>query len=258
MYYRNNKKQNFDRLILNSVNNSHILTNEVYYDKTYKQQLINELTNRNIYEKFIKRELQEDKYGRTKMCSVASSSRLCFLLFGNTNGIIFESPLTTEHSSAQLDASLDNTFYECKCHEIFDSHDHLSLAYKNDLNKYFGINNIKENKNYCDLFLSDFGLNGNNSIYKLHFDVKQFLCHLFGLAHNDGGILQYIFFTPKEALISQNLFCKQIYDELKTEINMFWNESPKIKKMINTYKIELPKPQMIDVSTIDDFVMNKL
>lgn len=258
----NLKKQKslFDQLILNSINNKHIITDTVYYDKIYYEQLIKELKNRKLYEKYLKNELKE-KNGLIKMCSVASSSRLCFINFANNNEIEFERPLSTGKGTAQLDAAKDNIYYECKCHEILDNHDtdknHLRLAYKKNLQEYFGIIYQEKDENYCKLSLSDFGIENKESIYSLHFDMKQLLCHLFGIARNGGGTLQYIFFTPKKELIENNEFCRNIYKELENEINQIWH-CEKITTMINNFKIKLPHPQMIDVSSIEDVVLKNM
>lgn len=261
-----NEKKKFDQLILESINKSnlHIKPNTVYYDDDYYNKLIIELKSRQLYESFAKRELQETSKGsgKIKMCSVASSSRLCFINFVNDKQIKFECSLTTgTKGKAQLDAAKNNIFYECKCHEIFDNHDtdknHLRLAYKKNLQKYFGIIYQEKDEDYCKLTLSDFDVSEEKSIYDLHFDMKQLLCHLFGIAKNGGGKLQYIFFTPKKELIENNEFCRNMYKELEEEINQIWH-CEKIKAMINSCNIKLPPPQMIDVSTIDDVIINNL
>ncbi|MBR5032439.1 MAG: hypothetical protein IKX70_02065 [Treponema sp.] len=258
------QKKQFDKLILGSVNNNHIIKNTVFYDNSYKKQLCAELKKRHLFEKYSKRELQEVTKGSglIKMCSVASSSRLCFIYFAEDNNLEMEQSLNTgTRGNAQLDAAKDNLFYECKCHEIFDNHDtvnnHLRLAYKRNLQKYFGINYQEKNENYCKLTLKDFGIENDESIYKLHFDMKQFLCHLFGIANNGGGTLQYIFFTPKKELIKSNQFCKDIYKALKEEIESIWR-SESIRKMCQDNNIKLPKPLMVEVSTINDIVFQNI
>lgn len=252
-------KKQFDKLILQSLENTqYIIPNTVYYNESYYAQLVKELKKRNLFKNFQDKELQEVAPGLIKMCSVASSSRLCFINFANKNEIVFERPLSTGKGTAKLDAAKDNLFYECKCHEIFDKHnDYLSLSYKENLKDFFNIDYQKSDTAYCKLNLTDFGIGNEESIYSLHFDMKQLLCHLFGIAKNGGGTLQYIFFTPKKKLIENNDFCKEIYKELETEINQIWNCN-KIKTMIKTFNIELPHPQMVDVSTIDDVVINNL
>ena len=260
------QKTLFDQLILESIDKSktHIKPETVYYDDDYYNQLVLELKERQLYKNYAKRELKETSKGsdKIKMCSVASSSRLCFLYFIKDNMVTMEVSLNTGTSgNAQLDAAKDTVFYECKCHEIFDNHDtdknHLRLAYKKNLQKYFGIIYQEKDENYCKLSLSDFGIENKESIYSLHFDMKQLLCHLFGIARNGGGTLQYIFFTPKKELIENNEFCRNIYKELENEINQIWY-CEKITTMINNFKIKLPHPQMIDVSSIEDVVLKNM
>lgn len=256
---QNDDKIQFDKLILLSLENiQYIIPNTVYYNESYYIQLVKELKNRKLLKIFQDKELQEISPGLIKMCSVASSSRLCFIYFANYNEIEFERPLSTGKGTAKLDASKDNLFYECKCHEIFDNHNnYLSLAYKENLKEFFNINYQKNDNAYCKLNLTDFEIEKEESIYNLHFDMKQFLCHLFGIAKNGGGTLQYIFFTPKKDLIENNDFCRDIYKELENEINLIWN-CEKIKAMTKKFKIKLPQPQMIEVSTMEDVVMKNI
>lgn len=252
-------KKQFDKLILQSLENTqYIIPNTVYYNESYYAQLVKELKKRNLFKNLQDKELQEVAPGLIKMCSVASSSRLCFINFANKNEIIFERPLSTGKGTARLDASKDNLFYECKCHEIFDKHnDYLSLSYIENLKDFFNINYQKTDTNYCKLNLTDFGIENKESIYSLHFDMKQLLCHLFGIARNGGGTLQYIFFTPKKELIENNEFCRNMYKELENEIDQIWH-CEKITMMINNFKIKLPHPQMIDVSSIEDVVLKNM
>lgn len=252
-------KTEFDKLILNSVNNNHIQESSFYYDSIYTEELKRQLKKKGVFEKFEKRELKEVAPGKVKMCSVASSSRLCFLHFYEKENIDLECSLSTgTKGNAQLDAVNGSVFYECKCHEIFDEHDHLSIAYKKNLIELFGIIcNASEDGSFCNLTLKDFEINHNKSIYQLSFDMKQFLCHLFGISKNGGGTLQYIFFIPDNELIQQNNWCIDVYKKLDEEINMIWN-SPKIKSMIAQNNIALHRPLKIEVSKIEDFVMENL
>lgn len=260
------QKTLFDKLILESINksNTHIKPKTFYYDDYYYKQLIFELKSRKLYESYVKRELKETSKGsgKIKMCSVASSSRLCFLYFIKDNEVTMEDSLNTgTNGNAQLDAAKGTFFYECKCHEIFDNHNtdknHLRISYKKNLKKYFGITYQEKDEDYCALTLCDFGISEDKSIYDLHFDMKQLLCHLFGIARNGGGTLQYIFFTPKKELIENNEFCRNMYKELEKEINQIWH-CEKITTMINNFKIKLPHPQMIDVSSIEDVVLKNM
>lgn len=254
-------KTEFDKLIKESISDSHIQPNTVYYDDFYEKQLRDELRRRGVLEIYEKRELQNVAKDKVKMCSAASSSRLCFLYFANQPNIRFEYSLTTgTRGIAQLDAFDGLKCYECKCHEIFDNHDnkknYLRVSYKANLEKYFGLKTIKIEGRIIKLTLKELGINDDSSIYKLHFDVKQFLCHLFGLAHNGGGCLQYIFFTPKNELISSNSECSAFYRTLDEEIDKIWT-SPIIQNMLKNNNIKLPKPLKIQVSEIKDFILQK-
>ena len=249
-------KTEFDALILQSVSNQYIQPNSFFYNRIYEEKLRKELSSRNLLEKFEERELKEVSPGKVKMCSVASSSRLCFLYFANKTNTEFECSLGTgTRGIAQLDAFDGLNYYECKCHEIFDKHDnYLRAAYKANLEKYLGLNKINIEGNIINLSLKELEINDNSSIYSWHFDVKQFLCHLFGIAKKGGGNLQYIFFTPSHELINKNSWCTDFYNKLDEEINNLWN-SPKIQIMLKNCNIELPKPLKIQVSEIEDFIL---
>ena len=197
------------------------------------------------------------------MLSVASSSRLGYLYFQKQN-IVVEKGLSVGVGStkAQLDAFDDSKgiYYECKCHEIFDKHQKLRKSYQNRLSEWFGIHGqIKDEE--IELSLQNFGIDAcksdDNSIYELHFDMKQLICHLVGLEKNGGGKLQYIFFTPSEKLIKENNWCLELYKELHTEIQLIWNR-PVIKGMINKANITLCEPLKIEIQNIDDFVLDSI
>ena len=252
-----NLKTKFDALILQSISNQYIHPNSFYYNCIYEEKLRKELSTRNLLEKFEEHELKEVSPGKVKMCSVASSSRLCFLYFANKENTEFEWSLGTgTRGIAQLDAFDGLKYYECKCHEIFDKHDnYLRASYKMNLEKYLGLKNINIDGNFIKLTLKELEINDDRSIYSLHFDIKQFLCHLFGIAKKGGGNLQYIFFTPSNELINKNSWCTDFYNTLDEEIKNLWN-SPKIQDMLKTYNIELSKPLKIQVSEIEDFILN--
>lgn len=258
-------KTNFDKLILKSVQESnHIIPNKVYYDNAYSESLKKELNKRKCLEKFGAREFTKSRTGLIKICSIASSSRLCFLYFANKN-VSFEKELligVNSRTKAHLDAyDNKNTYYECKCHEIFDNHNtkknHLRLSYKKLIKECFNISYPDNNDEYLMLKLSDFGIQKDTSIYYLEFDMKQFLCHLMGLANNGGGKLQYVFFTPSVKEIELNALCKEVYSTLHNEIDEIWNCSV-IKNMCNKYNITLLKPMEVPVSDIDDFVLSNI
>ncbi|MCF0262422.1 MAG: hypothetical protein HUK23_05890, partial [Sphaerochaetaceae bacterium] len=150
----------FDELVAKSVKGAEHLK-EHYFDDAYKAELIRVLKESNWYDSY-SREIKEDSKNTKgpKMLSVASSSRLCFIYF-YPQGVRFEEKVDTglRGGQPQLDAYKDNVYYECKCHEIFASHDTLSNSYRDKLKEVFGINaeNL-DNDSYVKLSLYDFGI----------------------------------------------------------------------------------------------------
>lgn len=253
----------FDNLVLHSLNNKrHVIPNTVYYDMEYYNCLYKELSKRDLISNY-KREFRRYSHNRIKICSVASSARLCFLNFVYNN-YTFEKDLIIQGVAggiAHLDA-FDNidTYIECKCREITNKHtDKLSTAYESQLKECFNIVNIRNNINdkKIELFLPDFGIPREESIYNLSFDFKQLICHLLGLANNNGGKLQYIFFTPNNHLIELNKSCQKLYENLRSEITEIWN-CPVIQTMCSKYKITLLQPIYIQISHVRDFVIEQL
>lgn len=255
-----NEKWNFDENILKSIKGSEYVDNH-YFNDSYKDALRLELSERFLLEKFEKREIPEN-LEKPHMCSVASSSRLCFLYFANVKDIEFEKELSTgiRGGKPQLDAysSTMHTYYECKCHEIFDNHDknknHLSKSYAKIISEKFNVNITNSNvDDYLKFTLKDFGINDDLSIYDLHFDFKQFICHLLGIANEGGGTLEYVFFTPSEEM-KKNF--DGIYKKLNTEIKEI-KASPKIRKMCEENNIKIGFTY-ISVDTVEDFVVKRI
>lgn len=255
-----NEKLNFDESILKSINGSEYVDNH-YFDDSYKNALRLELSERFLLEKFEKLEIPDLKK-KPHMCSVASSSRLCFLYFANVKDIEFEKKLSIgiRGGNPQLDAysSTSHTYYECKCHEIFDNHNtnknHLSKSYAKIISEKFNVNITNSNvDDYLKLALKDFGINDDSSIYDLRFDFKQFICHLLGIANEGGGTLKYVFFTPSEKM-KKNF--DDIYKKLNTEIKEI-KASQKIRKMCeeNNIKIDFTYKS---VDTVEDFVLKRI
>ena len=187
-----------------------------------------------------------DKYGNVlppKMLSVASSSRFCYLLFNNctpnfdifeertlTNKIVFEKQLkildsdmaTPPHMDAYYDGTGCELFFECKCHEFFDSHKvKLSKAYGEKLGCYF-----KDILDACEPVDDDWtdnkGVTHKRKAYLLppkelerlfgvkqrglRFDIKQLLTHLMGIVEErkrtqnaKQAKLVYVYNIPKKA-----------------------------------------------------------
>ena len=259
------EKQYFDELILNSLILSdskikkYLIPDSVYFNLQYLKSLKDELIKAVLYKQFA-RELQETRRGngKIKMCSVASSSRLCFLNF-QPQKYQMEYDLSTGNKNikAHLDAfNREDTYFECKCHEIFDMHEPLKASYSKKLKEVFDINCRIEEDNLI-LRLNNFNIDDNRLISYLRFDMKQFICHLLGMANNGGGKLQYIFFTPSKRLIEQACWCKEIYNELDKELSKIWNSNV-ITQMCKQNRISLLPPYKIEVQKIKDFVLEKL
>lgn len=189
-----------------------------------------------------------------KICSIASSARLCFLYFQGDKNIEFEAHLqnpTGSGNPSQPDAydKENNIFYECKCQEIVDGENEtLSESYAPLLKTYFNIDKININiyEKNISAYLPDWGIDYNEDYDKTHFNVKQLFTHLLALAKEpnikNGTQLQYIFFTPKD----ENL---KIYKELKAEIKAIWESEP-IRYFLTLMdgKILLPPPKYQSVN----------
>ena len=171
----------------------------------------------------------------TPICSFISSGRLCYNycrnLINSGKNIKFEVPLEndlpyakshpTKMDAVDIDAK---EYYECKCDEITASkHDLLSISYflKSDLFDEFGITKVVAEKvieedektsrkrksvyiKFPASLLVDFTPildkypHYKNCCYnEMHFDFKQFICHLLALARVEGEKkLIYKIFVP--------------------------------------------------------------
>jgi len=213
-------KDDYDKYCMKSCNTNEILisTRPVYFDDDYAVKLKDILAEKGLTKKFIK-ELNLGKNVK-KMCSAASSARLCFWHFFDNKNIIYEETEITNclcYPNYDAHDEKNNIFYECKCHEIFDSPSaKFSYNYICIFNKYFKMRYEKKTKNhkdgvvekyieptYNDFGIEDFGQNA--SIYRQKFDFKQMLCHIFGLLTLDTNpTLKYIIFVPNEEIITKN------------------------------------------------------
>lgn len=177
-----------------------------------------------------------------KMASVASSSRFCYLaLRDGTNALFSDWEVAKDDvefekecrifmdgpTAPQLDAYIENSSCDCyieaKCHEIFDSH---KIEFKN---KYWAIfrkdksfrivlENAIQHEETFEISRAVFGLSDKH----LRFDVKQFICHLLGIACQSKGKpakLIYLFFKPEIGDEKINARIAAIFDELKSEID---------------------------------------
>lgn len=222
---------------------------DVYYNKEAYKKFIVEMQS-DKYNKFYNQynrgkgsELIEKDNRPPKMASVASSSRFCYLAlrdgcnqFSNSENIIFEHGCKINGvggAGAQLDAYVPegNIYFEVKCHEIFGNHKNvLSKSYWNLL--YGRENDFGFSYAECpeitefQFKLSDFGIEKR----KVRFDIKQFLCHLLGIAsQKDKGVpaqLVYLFFKPKMDLENEQIQVDEVFEELKDEIRNIFSSKP--------------------------------
>ena len=287
-------KQEFDTLMKKSSNYEECVfskLNEFYFNAKYQKAFQYELEEYEQFDKFKVREFtpigkKGDKEQLIKMCSISSSSRLAFLYFRKQleNGyeLEYECPNGLKTNlNPQLDAfdKKSNTYFECKCHEICDNHtDLLKIKYEKKLVKLFGFSKeelkkcektIKNGKVY-EITLEEFGINKipnqlkytiNSSIYDLHLDVKQLICHLVGIENcnkRKRANLQYIFFTPNNVDIKRNVHIDKLYDELLAEWKMILN-SKRMKYLLNNFaNIKILKPKFVEISKIHDEIYNAI
>lgn len=184
----------------------------------------------------------DEKMGRyglmpPKMASVGSSSRFCYLALRDVAGVEFEKECKIKGitgTAPQLDAYIPqeycNIFLEVKCHEIFDSH---KLKMKNKYLTHFKendifpeiVSNATEGGEEFTASLRLFGIDKESS----RFDVKQFICHLLGIAANRGdkpAKLVYLFFIPVVDDEETAGEIKEVFDQLQSEIKAIFTSEP--------------------------------
>ena len=240
---------------------------EVYYENSVFEAFKQEMEDIHFikYKEGKGGELDEKKgrYGLVppKMASVASSSRFCYLALrnggsaiGGNDNVEFEVDCHIKGvagTSPQLDAYFpdNNIFVEAKCHEIFDRHKPvLKKAYWNLIygeNSQFGFKaKGKISETEFEIPLTEFRFeSGKRSTM---FDIKQFLCHLMGIASkmNDEtqskkeSTLVYLFFKPKTDDIEINNKIDKVFRDLKTEIDLIFGCKP-IKTFAEKNNIKL-------------------
>ena len=284
-------QKDFDEAIKNSLEKSNCYSNvnEHYYNNLYSDELKKVLIETNQFEKFKKNEWNAPSYHEKnkdliKMCSVASSSRLAFLYFlDQVKNNIVELEVECNNDlggyNPQLDAFNKNkkTYYECKCHEICNkSHNKLKNKYIDKLKELFGIDEFEiikdENEEYIELSLKELGCKCDseelldNSIYNLHLDVKQLICHLIGIQNKhkkdkEKFSLQYIFFKPNEEKKENEKFKDKIgelYHALLDEWEMIINSKAFNYFLENNNNIIINKPTFVDVGEIKDIVLERI
>ena len=290
-----NKKE-FDNIIKDSLRyNNSLYRDDIgypfYFNKEYIEALKKYLVENNI--KGLVRELLQPSKANSKeiskMCSVASSARLCLFYtrkLMEESGFNIELEKTCDNGITKkkdlwphLDAWCENnnTYYECKCHEIFGKHDKLKCVYKEKLISLFNIDVEVLDKVDCksedgkietcyELKLKHLGIeNDNRLINELHLDVKQLICHLIGIQHSDkeDKTLKYIFFTPpknywqdeKDKLYNEEI--NKLYNEVEKEWNMIMNCESMRYFFKNNKNISISY-DMVPIDTFDDIIVKKL
>jgi hypothetical protein len=187
-----------------------------------------------------------------KMASVASSSRFCYLALRNgAQALGGGCTIDFEHeckikgikgTAPQIDAySPDgNIFIEVKCHEIFDKHTvSLSSQYSEWLFRKdtgFLSPETAEAADQCSIPLSAFGINKEHTM----FDIKQFLCHLMGIASQSAekAELVYLFFKPQTFDSRTQDQIDEVFKNLTQEIRTIFTSTP-ITRFCNTNHITL-------------------
>ena len=219
----------FDRLMLDTIGKTHIKGQTVYYDEEYYLNLVKHLAKDYVLNKYCA-ELTTNSQG-VKMCSIASSSRFCYLSSKDLFDDIDELEKTNIKNGCcrpHYDgySEKNRVFYEFKSHEFCTkSHSSLSTSYIDLLKDIFGIHT----KTPSELRFSDFKMSIENdpSIYKLNFDFKQFLCHVFGLlsivTKDQKATLKYVWIVPD---LPNN-------EELNSFVNMIRHEQ--IDKIFNQF-----------------------
>ena len=173
-------------------------------------------------------ELKEKNGRPPKMASFGSSSRMIYNLSKEKEGFHFEKKLpTTVGGTANLDGFYEDDnryiFVEAKCHEPYTAKNvTVSKAYEKLYNyineRMLGNLHIDMQTSKCGRYLNvEYFADGE----KLeHFDVKQMICHLLGIATGMlKGTLQrkqvdfiYLLYDPTELDIAPD--AKEIIDEI--------------------------------------------
>jgi len=179
-----------------------------------------------------------------KMASVASSSRFCYLALrngaealGGLGEVRFEEDCKISGikggTAPQLDAFIpeSNIYVEVKCHEMFDAHaTRLRKSYHSHLlgegNAFgFPVTPPPSEAEFAIPF-DAFGLKPDSM-----FDVKQFLCHLLGVASRADAPakpaeLVYLFFRPESYDAGEQQEIEALFAALTKEIRALFTSTP--------------------------------
>lgn len=257
---------------------------KAYYPEHYKKYYGDENANENKGGKGGELIPKRGRWGMMppKMASVASSSRFCYLaLRDGTNALFSDWEVTKDNvefekecrifadgpTAPQLDAYIENPSCDCyieaKCHEIFDSH---KIEFKN---KYWDIfqkneslhiilENVTQHEETFEISRSVLGLSDEH----LRFDVKQFICHLLGIACQSKGKpakLIYLFFKPENDDEKTKARIDDVFDELKNEIDsLFTSEVIKEFCTVNQIGLEVIVQECDSMKKLDIYNSWKL
>ncbi len=183
-------------------------------------------------------ELSEKNGRPPKMASYGSSSRMIYMLSKDKEGFHFEKRLpTTVGGVANLDGFLEEdfryVFVEAKCHEPYSAKSTtVSKAYEK---LYSYINDCMAGSLYAEMTDCPDGKHMNVKFYAdgeevEHFDLKQVICHLLGIAT---GMLRgelepkqtdfiYLVYDPTELELSDDVrgVIEAVYERLCYEVNL--------------------------------------
>ena len=275
-------RKDFDRVILHNLLKkypnafgyySQLLNKkyDTYYSNLVFSTFIDNMKSKNInhyhqYNSGNGSELKERKGIPPKMACVGSSSRFCYIALNDVNweNSILKGVPEFEYScpidgirgtSPQLDAFFkeSNTYFEVKCHEIFEKHPViLSSAYWNLIygegndfrfNVTGTLNHGKENSKQFQISLEEFGFHKEKE--KSMFDIKQLLCHLLGIKYSkkkdeksQNAELVYLFFIPQCSDTNDSNKINREFKNLKREIITIFSSNP-INQFCKTNNITL-------------------
>ena len=249
----------------NSYRIDEITKNKFYYENEYAEAI------KEYYQYTYRKSKEFEKvkgHDSYKICSLSSSARLCFLLLGDNLDIRFEWHLLNATSKedvwtkpndsrdAQLDAFDFHTYYECKCQELFNKKDPLSISYLKCLEDNFGIKDLNSDGKYIIATMKDLHLGSSDKNYlNTHFDIKQLFTHLCAIIKDNKLLenrkLQYVFFTPNKELIKGTQI-EEVYKELQNEIDDIVN-SEVIRMAKDKYNIDFG----YEFISVDDDRLNK-
>ena len=257
----------YDHILVRTLGNKHIKDGTVYYDHAYTNALMKRLEKENLIDTYSK-ELKHNSQG-VKMCSIASSSRFCYLTSHTILTDMDELEKTDVrngccHPNFDGYDSKSGTFYEFKCHEFCStSHDKLtSLNYLPLLKDIFGI----DCHNPKELRFSDFGLviKDDPLINAINFDFKQFLCHIIGLLSvaekRNPPKLNYVWVVPREP---DNEELNRFVDYIKGQIEDVFKQAGAMDVFVRGEKGKLREfvtfaLGIVPANDIHDFVLEEV